>query len=190
MGVREHMTEQAVIDADGYRANVGIILCHSDGRLFWARRVGGRAGWQFPQGGIQPGETPEQALYRELHEEVGLIPEQVELLAESRDWLSYRLPPRYQRHDSTPTCIGQKQRWFLLRIKDGEPAVHFDRSATPEFDDWRWVDYWHPLSEVIFFKRRVYREALLEFAPALFPQGAPPPPAPQRSLHGRRRSKR
>ena len=189
MGVREHMTEQTVIDAEGYRANVGIVLCRADGRLFWARRVGGRAGWQFPQGGIHPAETPEQALYRELDEEVGLDPGQVELLAESRDWLSYRLPSRYQRHDSQPACIGQKQRWFLLRIKDDEPKVRFDRSDTPEFDDWRWVDYWHPLSEVIFFKRRVYRQALTEFAPVLFPQGAPPAPALRRGVRRRHRSK-
>jgi putative (di)nucleoside polyphosphate hydrolase len=187
MGVQEQQ-EPAVIDAEGFRANVGIILCHADGRLFWARRVGGRAGWQFPQGGMQPGESPEQALYRELAEEVGLGPEQVEVLATSSDWLSYRLPPRYQRHDSQPRCIGQKQRWFLLRSKDGEPKVRFDSSATPEFDDWRWVDYWHPLDEVIFFKRRVYREALTEFAPTLFPQGAPAAPAAPRAR--RRRGKR
>jgi putative (di)nucleoside polyphosphate hydrolase len=184
MGIQESMNVQAVIDAEGFRANVGIVLCHADGRLFWARRVGGRAGWQFPQGGIHPGETPEQALYRELQEEVGLEADQVELLASTRDWLSYRLPPRYQRHDSLPMCIGQKQRWFLLRIKDDEPKVSFDASDTPEFDDWRWVDYWHPLSEVIFFKRRVYREALTEFAPTLFPEGAP---AARRNPHRRRR---
>ena len=189
MGIQEHLTEQAVIDAEGFRANVGIILSHADGRLFWARRVGGRAGWQFPQGGIQPEESPEHALYRELEEEVGLDPAHVELLATTRDWLRYRLPPRYQRHDSQPACIGQKQRWFLLRVKDEEPAVRFDRSSTPEFDDWRWVEYWHPLSEVIFFKRRVYREALTELAPTLFPQGAPPAP-PHRRNPRRRRSGR
>jgi len=182
MGVQDQK-EPAVIDAEGFRANVGIILCHADGRLFWARRVGGRAGWQFPQGGMQPGETPEQALYRELAEEVGLGAEQVQLLAVSRDWLSYRLPPRYQRHDSQPMCIGQKQRWFLLRSKDDQPQVRFDASPTPEFDDWRWVDYWHPLDEVIFFKRRVYRDALTEFAPAL---GAPPAPAARRTARRRR----
>jgi putative (di)nucleoside polyphosphate hydrolase len=117
---------------------------------------------------------------------VGLDPEHVELLAGTRDWLSYRLPLRYQRHDSQPLCIGQKQRWFLLRIRDGEPKVRFDRSPTPEFDDWRWVEYWHPLSEVIFFKRGVYREALTELAPVLFPHGAPPAPAMKRSVRRRR----
>ena len=187
MGIQEKLAENAVIDAEGFRANVGIILCHADGRLFWARRVG-RAGWQFPQGGLQPDETPEQALYRELEEEVGLGPEQVELLASTRDWQRYRLPPRYLRLDSQPLCIGQKQRWFLLRVKDEEPAVRFDRGPEPEFDHWRWVDYWHPLNEVIFFKRAVYREALTELAPVLFPGGVPPEPTPKRTT--RRRSRR
>lgn len=185
MGVQEQLAEEAVIDAQGYRANVGIILCHADGRLFWARRVG-RAGWQFPQGGIQPGESPEDALYRELDEEVGLERSQVEFLAATQDWLRYRLPMRYQRRDAMPRCIGQKQRWFLLRVRNGEPLVRFDRGPAPEFDDWRWVDYWQPLSEVIYFKRGVYREALTELAPALFPAGAPPAPAPTRRARRRR----
>src|SRR5690348_10310836 len=120
MDIQERLTKDAVIDAEGFRANVGIIVCHADGRLFWARRVG-RAGWQFPQGGMQSGETAEQALYRELDEEVGLGPADVEVVGQSRDWLSYRLPPRYLRHDTQPLCIGQKQRWFLLRSRDGDP---------------------------------------------------------------------
>ncbi|HEV2111994.1 MAG TPA: RNA pyrophosphohydrolase [Gammaproteobacteria bacterium] len=174
-----------MIDAEGFRANVGIVLAHADDRLLWARRVGGRAGWQFPQGGMQPGESPEQTLYRELAEEVGLKPGQVEILGSTRDWLRYRLPERYQRRASTPLCVGQKQRWFLLRFKGDDAAVQLDASETPEFDAWRWVDYWRPLSEVIFFKRSVYREALTEFASTLFPNGAPPMPALRRG--GRRR---
>ncbi|MGE5624701.1 MAG: RNA pyrophosphohydrolase [Bacillota bacterium] len=187
MGIQEKLTHNAVIDAEGFRANVGIVLSHADRRLFWGRRIG-RAGWQFPQGGLQPGETPEEALYRELGEEVGLKAEQVELLGSTRDWLRYRLPERYQRHDSQPLCIGQKQRWFLLRFRDEDGAVHLDGSDSPEFDAWRWVQYWEPLSEVIFFKRGVYREALSELAPLLFPEGAPPPPPLRRSGRRRRRS--
>ena len=187
MGIHEQLTKDAVIDAEGYRANVGIVLTNGERRLFWARRVG-RAGWQFPQGGLQPGETPEQALYRELGEEVGLRKEQVELLGSTRDWLRYRLPERYQRRDKLPLCIGQKQRWFLLRFKDEDSAVRLDGSDSPEFDDWRWVDYWEPLAGVIFFKRAVYREALSELSPLLFPDGAPPSPPLRRSGRRRRRS--
>jgi len=186
MGIQENLTKDAVIDAEGFRANVGMVLAHADGRVLWARRVGGRAGWQFPQGGMQPGESPEQALFRELGEEVGLAASQVEVLGSTRDWLRYRLPERYQRHASLPLCVGQKQRWFLLRFKDEDKAVRLDASETPEFDAWRWVDYWQPLAEVIFFKRAVYRDALKELAPILFPAGAPPMPvAPRRG--GRRR---
>ncbi|MGH8282427.1 MAG: RNA pyrophosphohydrolase [Gammaproteobacteria bacterium] len=162
------------IDAEGFRANIGIILADAASRLFWARRVG-QSGWQFPQGGIQEGETPEEALFRELVEEIGLGPEHVQILGSTRHWLKYRLPHRYQRHDLTPLCIGQKQIWFMLRFIGDESAVHFDASDMPEFDDWRWVDYWHPLQEVIFFKRRVYSSALSELAPLLFPDGTPDP---------------
>src|SRR5690625_2771250 len=109
-----------VIDADGFRPNVGIILTNDQGQLLWARRVGGQDAWQFPQGGIHEGESPEQALYRELHEEVGLRPEDVEVLACTRGWLRYRLPNRFVRHHSQPLCVGQKQKWFLLRLRRSE----------------------------------------------------------------------
>ncbi|MGA9855050.1 MAG: RNA pyrophosphohydrolase [Gammaproteobacteria bacterium] len=163
-----------MIDAQGFRANIGIILADGVGRLFWARRRG-QSAWQFPQGGIQEHEAPEEALYRELAEEIGLGSEHVEILGCTRRWLRYRLPHRYQRHDLAPLCIGQKQIWFMLHFNGDESAVRLDISDTPEFDSWRWVDYWQPLEEVIFFKRRVYRRALAELAPLLFPDGAPLP---------------
>lgn len=172
MGMRGSRIPGDLVDAEGFRPNVGIILTDGAGRLFWARRLG-QTGWQFPQGGIQAHESPEQALFRELGEEIGLGREHVQLLASTRRWLKYRLPRRYLRRDVVPLCIGQKQIWFLLRFKGDESAMRLDNSDTPEFDAWRWVDYWHPLQEVIFFKRRVYRHALSEFAPLMFPDGAP-----------------
>lgn len=183
MGIHEALTTDAVIDADGFRANVGIVLARGE-RLFWAKRVG-RAAWQFPQGGVKPGEKPEQALYRELQEEVGLTERHVELLGCTRDWLRYRLPERYQRRDALPLCVGQKQLWFMLRFKGEDREIKLDVSGEPEFDAWRWVDYWHPLGEVIFFKRPVYRQALTELAPLIFPAGAPA--APARRRRGRKR---
>lgn len=161
-----------VIDADGFRPNVGIILTHGDGRVLWAKRIGQDA-WQFPQGGIKFGETPEAALYRELEEELGLKPEHVECLGVTSGWLSYRLPSRLVRRGRRPVCIGQKQKWFLLRLIGCESMVSFDKCDRPEFDHWRWVDYWHPLSEVVSFKREVYRGALRELAPLI---GAPNQP--------------
>ncbi len=155
-----------MIDSDGYRPNVGIILCNDEGKLFWARRIGQDA-WQFPQGGIRPDETPQEAMYRELEEEVGLGPEDVEIVGSTRGWLRYRLPKRLIRRYSKPVCIGQKQVWFMLRMLADDSKVRFDRFETPEFDGWRWVDYWRPVEEVIHFKREVYARALNEFAPLL-----------------------
>ncbi len=157
------------IDEEGFRANVGIVLSNGDRRLFWGGRAG-RDGWQFPQGGIQPGEDPEDAMFRELAEEIGLTPDDVELVGQTRDWLRYRLPRRYVRRNSQPLCIGQKQRWYLLRLLSPESRLRFDTTPKPEFDRWRWVDYWFPLKNVIYFKRRVYRRALEELRPLLFPE--------------------
>lgn len=157
-----------MIDSQGYRANVGIILSNREGRVLWARRLG-QDSWQFPQGGIKKDETAEQALYRELREEVGLEPEDVEIIGCTQNWLRYKLPRRFIRFHSRPLCIGQKQRWFVLRLISGDDAVRLDRCEKPEFDDWRWVDYWQPVKEIVFFKRRVYERALKELEPLLFP---------------------
>lgn len=153
-----------MIDADGFRPNVGIILTNGQGQLLWARRVGGQDAWQFPQGGINANESPEQALYRELYEEVGLRPDDVEILACTRGWLRYRLPHRLMRHNSLPLCVGQKQKWFLLRMLSDDNRVCLDNGGRPEFDAWRWVSYWYPLGKVVSFKKDVYRRALKELS--------------------------
>lgn len=153
-----------MIDVDGFRPNVGIVLLNADGQLFWARRVN-RDGWQFPQGGMRSDETPLEAMYRELEEETGLAPEHVEVLAATRGWLRYRLPHRYVRRHQRPTCIGQKQVWFLLRLMGNENDLRLDASEKPEFDIWRWVDFWYPAEHVVSFKRQVYERALRHFAP-------------------------
>lgn len=177
-----------MIDPDGFRPNVGVILTNRKRQLFWGRRIGQNA-WQFPQGGIKRNETPEQALYRELTEEVGLLPEHVQIMGFTQGWLRYRLPQRLIRRHRDPVCVGQKQVWFMLRLIGSEGDVCLDASGQPEFDHWRWVDYWHPLSEVVFFKRGVYDRALSELAPLLFPSGAPvrPEQAARRRRQVRRR---
>ncbi len=153
-----------MIDRHGFRPNVGIMVANGAGQLLWAKRVGQDA-WQFPQGGIQDDESAEQALYRELEEEIGLTEDQVELLGSTRGWLRYRLPKRLIRKGSSPLCIGQKQKWFLLQLRCSEGDIRFDADHKPEFDGWRWVSYWYPVGAVISFKREVYRKALLELAP-------------------------
>jgi len=155
-----------VIDSDGFRPNVGIILSNPDGKVFWARRCGQNA-WQFPQGGIQRHESPDQAMYRELFEETGLSPEHVEVVGKTSKWLRYRLPKWMVRRDSHPVCIGQKQIWFILKLVGSENDFNLSTMDHPEFDHWSWVDYWHPMSEVVFFKRKVYKKALTELEPLL-----------------------
>ena len=155
-----------MLDSNGFRPNVGIILCNGEGKLFWAKRIGQDA-WQFPQGGIKRTETPEQALFRELNEEVGLGRDDVEILHETSDWLRYRLPQNFIRQHSGPVCIGQKQKWFLLALQSDDNSVHLNRTCEPEFDDWCWVNYWHPVNQVINFKRDVYRKALTELEGSL-----------------------
>lgn len=155
-----------MIDSEGFRANVGIVISNQQGQLLWARRQGQNA-WQFPQGGVDAGESAEQTMYRELYEEVGLKSEDVKILKQTHEWLHYRLPTQYLRQGSKPLCIGQKQKWFLLQLVGDEKLIRFDRGSRPEFDHWRWVSYWYPLRNVIDFKREVYRQALLELLPSL-----------------------
>jgi putative (di)nucleoside polyphosphate hydrolase len=152
-----------MIDRDGYRPNVGIIICNRKNEVFWGKRVKQHA-WQFPQGGIDPGETPEVAMYRELHEEVGLQPQHVEILGRTRDWLRYDVPEQWLRRDWRGNYRGQKQIWFLLRLVGRDTDVQLRASQKPEFDAWRWNDYWVPLDSVVEFKREVYQLALSELA--------------------------
>lgn len=156
-----------MIDEQGYRPNVGIILSNRQGEVLWARRCG-NGGWQFPQGGIKLNETPEQALYRELEEEVGLTREHVNLLGRTQDWLRYDIPPQYQRVARRTHFRGQKQIWYLLRLVGTDDHVRLDACDRPEFDCWRWVSYWRPLDEIVEFKRAVYEQALRELEPLLF----------------------
>lgn len=184
-----------MIDPDGFRPNVGIVLMHEDGRVFWARRVH-RDGWQFPQGGMNTDETPLEAMYRELREETGLLPEHVDVLGATPGWLRYRLPPRAIRHRDRLVCIGQKQVWFLLQFKGREDDLRLDLSEKPEFDGWRWVDFWYPMEHVVTFKRGVYARALHHLAPlaraVAGAQAVPQPLEPPQEAAGRhlRRNRR
>lgn len=152
-----------MIDRNGYRSNVGIILLNSKNEVFWGKRVK-QDSWQFPQGGIKPGESPEQAMYRELTEEVGLHPWHVEIVGRTRDWLRYEVPDQWIRRDWRGNYKGQKQIWYLLRLLGRDCDVSLRASVRPEFDAWRWNQYWVELNSVVEFKRQVYRQALTELA--------------------------
>lgn len=156
-----------MLDREGYRPNVGIVLANSLNQVFWGKRIREHS-WQFPQGGINRGESPEEAMYRELHEETGLKPEHVEVLGRTREWLRYEVPKQWVRREWRSTYKGQKQIWFLLRLVGRDTDVSLRASGHPEFDAWRWSEYWVPLESVIDFKREVYERALTELARHLF----------------------
>jgi putative (di)nucleoside polyphosphate hydrolase len=131
--------------------------------VFWGKRIS-QLSWQFPQCGIQHGETPQAAMFRELEAEVGLQRGHVRVLGRTRDWLRYEVPERWARRarEGAAGYRGQKQIWYLLRMVGRDCDVRLRASGHPEFDAWRWNDYWVPLESVIEFKREVYRQALLE----------------------------
>ena len=152
-----------MIDRDGYRPNVAIVLTNHKNQVFWGKRVKEHA-WQFPQGGIKPGESPEQAMYRELNEETGLEAHHVRILGRTRDWLHYNVPTHWVKREWRGTYRGQKQIWFLLRLVGRDCDISLRATPHPEFDAWRWHEYWVPLEAVIDFKRDVYRLGLEQLA--------------------------
>jgi putative (di)nucleoside polyphosphate hydrolase len=170
----------AMLDREGYRPNVGIILVNQKNEVFWGKRVREHS-WQFPQGGINVGESPAQAMFRELHEEVGLMPEHVRILGRTKDWLRYDVPDHFIRRDSRGHYRGQKQIWFLLRLVGRDVDVCLRSTSHPEFDAWRWSPYWISLDSVIEFKRDVYKQALAELSTLLFRQRS------SRGVYGQRR---
>jgi len=152
-----------MLDREGFRPNVGIILLNARNDVFWGKRLREHS-WQFPQGGIKFGETPMQAMYRELHEEVGLKPEHVKVIGRTRDWLRYEVPDKFIKREVRGHYRGQKQIWFLLRMVGRDCDICLRATDHPEFDAWRWNHYWVPLDAVIEFKRDVYQLALTELS--------------------------
>ena len=161
-----------MLDKEGYRPNVCIILTNSRRQVFWGKRIREHS-WQFPQGGIKHGESPEQAMYRELHEEVGLLPEHIEIIGRTRNWLRYTVPDNWIRREWRGSYKGQKQIWFLLKLVGRDCDISLRATEHPEFDAWRWNEYWVPLENVIEFKRDVYKLALGELAKLLFSRNDP-----------------
>jgi len=150
-----------MIDEDGYRPNVASVIINKDNKILWAKRVD-EDNWQFPQGGIQKGETPEQAMYREVYEEVGLKKNSFEILGRSADWLKYDVPEKFVKTYWQGRYKGQKQIWFLLKFIGSDDLINLNLHESPEFDDWKWENFWHPLQDVVDFKKEVYSAALNE----------------------------
>ena len=150
-------------DLPFYRPAVGIMLLNPAGLAFVGRRIdmpAGLAAWQMPQGGIDPGETPRQAAFRELKEEVGT--DKAEILAETRGWLHYDLPSDIASRMWSGRWRGQRQKWFLMRFT-GEDADINPATEHPEFDAWEWVEPSRLPDLIVPFKRPLYRDVLAEF---------------------------
>ncbi len=148
-----------------YRHSIGFMMIDSKKRVFLGKRCWPKDSpyrFQMPQGGIEEGETPEQALFREMREEIGLTPDKVDILAESKEWVTYELP----KHMRT-TIDGNKQKWFLLYFKGDSKDFIFTNEKHPEFCGARWVQPKKVPYFVIPFKRKVYRQVLNEFKPLI-----------------------
>lgn len=152
-------------DARPYRAGVGVMLLDREGRVFVGRRYDAPGdAWQMPQGGIDPGEEPRAAALRELAEEVGT--DKAEIIAESRGWLTYDLPPDIAGRVWGGRYRGQRQKWFVMRFTGGGDDIRLD-TAHPEFSDWKWVEAEALPRFVIPFKRALYEAVLAEFREVL-----------------------
>ncbi len=148
-----------------YRLNVAIVIVNLSGKVLWCQRKE-HDGWQFPQGGIDKGETPLEAAIRETKEEVGLDSKDIEIVHESQDWFKYEVPKdKRSRYFTGKKFVGQKQKWFLARLLSDDTNINLKTTRPVEFDNWIWASYWHALNTVVPFKKEVYREALLSILP-------------------------
>jgi len=151
-------------DSRPYRLGVGIALLNARDLVFVGQRIDQTAeSWQMPQGGIDPGEDPRTAALREMEEEIGVKAADVELLAESRDWLSYDLPPAIAAKVWKGRYRGQRQKWYLARLKAPDSAINI-ATAHPEFNAWQWARFSDLPKLIVPFKRPIYEQIIAEFA--------------------------
>ena len=155
------------MEASLYRPNAGIIIFNRQGKLLWCKRKTGD-GWQFPQGGIDVGESPEQAIIRETYEEVGLKHEKIKIVRENDRWINYDVPknkiPKYFSLKNR-RFRGQTQKWFLAEFLGEDSDINLNTHSQIEFTEWTWSSYWHPVAKGVEFKRDAYREALKDLLP-------------------------
>lgn len=158
-----------MLDENGYRPNVGIILINGQRQVFWGKRVREHA-WQFPQGGIKSGERPSRRCSVNSKKRPAQAPSRRNHRPDPR-LAALRCARALVRREWRGHYRGQKQIWFLLKMLGRDCDVSLRNNLEkPEFDAWRWHDYWIPLESVIEFKRDVYRSALAELSGLIFSQ--------------------
>ncbi|MGB3808792.1 MAG: RNA pyrophosphohydrolase [Parvibaculum sp.] len=158
-----------------YRPCVGVMLINRDGLVFVGNRVQsidiGPLTWQMPQGGIDKGEEPQTAAFRELKEETGVDADKAEIIGEVADWLTYDLPPHLVGHALKGKYRGQKQRWFAMRFLGDDSDVDIAADAHQEFSEWAWVSIDELTDLIVPFKRGIYQRVVTEFTPLAKPRG-------------------
>ena len=161
---------QTALDPKLYRPNVGLALFSAAGHVFLGRRINGRGAfqWQMPQGGIDDGESPAEAAFREVQEETGIAPEKVRLIRESDRWLHYDLPAGLSRRIWKGRYRGQKQRWFAMRFLGVDADIDLD-FHTPEFGAYRWASLADLPDLIVPFKRDTYQQVVSEFRDVALP---------------------
>lgn len=154
-------------EESNYRLNVGLIIVNNYGKVLICKRKNSNQ-WQFPQGGIDEGESPIEAAKREIFEEVGIKPSKIKVLGKIKDWVKYEIPKELAKKSfKKKGIVGQKQKWFIFKIKS-EACITFVNDPDNEFDDFAWVSYWRPIALIISFKKEVYRNVLAELLPIYF----------------------
>ena len=154
-------------EESNYRLNVGLIIVNTYGKVLICKRKNSNQ-WQFPQGGIDKGESPIEAAKREIFEEVGIKPSKIKILGKIKDWVKYEIPKELAKKSfKKKGILGQKQKWFIFKIKS-EACITFVNDPDNEFDDFAWVSYWRPIALIVSFKKEVYRNVLAELLPIYF----------------------
>lgn len=147
-----------------YRPCVGIMLLNSDGLIFAGERIDTPGAWQMPQGGVDAGEGPEDAALRELTEEIGVSPDDVEVIRCTQDAVRYDLPEHLLGKVWGGRYRGQEQHWFLMRLTASDDAIDI-QTEHPEFAHWKWTNPHDLLEEIVPFKRAVYEQVVRQLLP-------------------------